>query len=220
MRNAVIALLTAAVVTGIGVGTAAAQANVYIVHGIPGPAVDVYVDGELLRGGFEPTQIDGPIQLAAGEYQIDIFPAGEEPLAGSELVRASIALSDGQAVALVAHVLAEDEGGQDELAVSAFGVDLRPTLSGAARLGVRHAAVAPPVDLVAASTALLKNGQFTLNVTQRAGAATDAPAGPYTAFLAATGGTERLFPVDGNLSLSLQPGIAYYVYATGKFPDS
>ena len=44
--------------------------TVYVVHGVPGLTVDVYVNGDLTLPGFEPETIAGPLSLPEGDYNI------------------------------------------------------------------------------------------------------------------------------------------------------
>ena len=66
-----------------------AQAQVYVVHGLPlpdsatgpGTPVDVYVNGNLLLDDFTFGHSAGPVSLPAGDYDVQIrTPDGTTPL--------------------------------------------------------------------------------------------------------------------------------------------
>ena len=60
-------------------GAAAGDGTVYVVHGIPGVTVDVYVNGTNTLPNFAPGKVAGPLSLPAGSYAIKIFKAGADP---------------------------------------------------------------------------------------------------------------------------------------------
>ena len=49
----------------------------YVVHGIPGVPVDVYVNDNNQLPNFQPSTVAGPLTLPAGDYNIKIRPAGD-----------------------------------------------------------------------------------------------------------------------------------------------
>ena len=63
------AVLAAGLAGGLGLATAGSAAaadngTVYVVHGIPGLNVDVYVNGKTALTGFKPGEVAGPAVLA------------------------------------------------------------------------------------------------------------------------------------------------------------
>ncbi|GAB3955320.1 hypothetical protein GCM10027614_64230 [Micromonospora vulcania] len=66
---------------GVGALTAspahAATSRVSVVHGIPDTPVDVYVNGKKTLDNFKPGAVAGPLNLAAGEYDIALTKPGE-----------------------------------------------------------------------------------------------------------------------------------------------
>ena len=84
-------------------GAAANDGTVYVVHGIPGVPVDVYVNGVKQLPNFEPGKVAGPLTLPAGDYQIKILKAGD-PETGTPVIEASVTLPAGANASLVAHL--------------------------------------------------------------------------------------------------------------------
>src|SRR6478736_5735703 len=70
-------LAVAAALFGALPASAADPAEVYVVHGIPGLPVDVYVNGALTLDDFQPETVAGPLDLPAGSYAIATISAGE-----------------------------------------------------------------------------------------------------------------------------------------------
>ena len=66
---------TLAVAAGlVGAAPVAAQdtAEVYVVHGVPGLTVDVYVDGQRALDDFAPETVAGPLDLPAGSHTVAV----------------------------------------------------------------------------------------------------------------------------------------------------
>ncbi len=195
--------------------SAQGASDVYVLHGIPGVNVDVYVNGNLTLEGFEPEDIAGPLALPAGNYDIDIFAQAASPAATtsgrSDAVVIDVngaAIPADSSVSLIAHL---DAGGVPTL--SAFVNDLSaPADSNTGRVTIRHTAKAPAVDIVAAGAAVapltnIANGQEKV---------ADLPAASYPTGIAAAGTTAVLFdaPVD------VQAGSNLVVYAIGDLASS
>ncbi len=125
---------------------AAETSQVYVVHGIPGTPVDVYVDGKLQITDFQPEDVAGPLALPAADYRIQIFghvasPPETAPSTGAVLDETKT-VPAGASVSLIANL---DEGGNPALNAYVNDVDAVP--SGMARVTVRHTAAAPAVDI-------------------------------------------------------------------------
>lgn len=179
--------------------------TVTVVHGIPGLAVDVYVNGNLTLKGFAPNTVSNPLQLPAGKYDIKVFAANADPAKDTPAITGSTTLPAGANASIVAHLTAD---GKPTLSV--FVNDVSTIPAGKARLVVRHTAAAPAVDV-------LVNGSPALtNLANPNEAKTEVPAGTYSAAVAATGTTT---PVIGPVDLKLEAGTAYYVYAIGSLKD-
>mgnify|MGYP001033854122 CR=1 FL=1 len=81
-RTVLGAVLAAGVAGGLSAATAASAAaaengTVYVVHGVPGLTVDVYVNGKAALTGFKPGKVAGPLSLAPGSYDVAVRKAGE-----------------------------------------------------------------------------------------------------------------------------------------------
>jgi hypothetical protein len=144
------------------VPAAHANADVYVLHGIPGadlglPAeapVDVLVNDSIcLLEEFEFGNLVGPVSLPAGDYNIKVFVADgvEGCPAGLAAFEADFTLADGDQVVIAAHLF--DNGGAPAPALNAFSLDLSRVMPGMTRLAGHHAAAAPEV------TVQVRNGQ-------------------------------------------------------------
>ena len=205
------AALTAAAATGgllalaVAPGAAlAADAQVRVVHGIPGLPVDVYVDGERTLDDFQPGTVAGPLALPAGDYQIDITAADAED-ASEPALSGTASVPDGGTVSLVAHL---SEGGEPTL--TPFVDDVSELDAGQARLAVRHTAAAPAVDVLAGGEAVVSG------LTNPDEEVLELPAGTVSAAVAAAGTTD---PLIGPADLPLEAGVLTNVYAIGSLDD-
>jgi len=179
--------------------------TVTVVHGVPGLTVDVYVNNEVTLKDFAPGTVTDPLSLPAGDYTIDIRPAGAA--ADSDpAITGSASLAAGANVTIVAHLTAD---GTPTLSV--FANDTSPITDGQARLVVRHTAAAPAVDILAGSSVLFSN------LSNPNEAMADVPAGSYDVTIAPTGSTEAVFDAG---SVKLDAGTAYFVYAYGSLSDN
>ncbi len=182
--------------------------DVYVVHGIPGVTVDVYVNDALTLEGFEPKDIAGPLELPAGDYDIQIFAAADDPAAtaaertDAAVIDVSPAVPGGANLSVIAHLDAE---GTPTLA--AFANDITPTAAGEGRITIRHTAAAPAVDIVAGGAAV---APF-VNLVNGGEAKADLPAGDYPTGIAATGTTEVLVEAP----VTATEGENLVVYAIG-----
>jgi hypothetical protein len=194
----VVAAALAATTFVVGASSATAQstdpATVYILHGIKGVDVDVYVNGSLRLPNFRARDIAGPLTLAPGNYRIQVFPdivnqPTTAPSTGA-LIDQTLAVPAGGNLSIVAH--ARTGGAAPTL--TAFADDITANGPTGTRVSVRHAANAPAVDVIV-------NGSPALtNLTN--GNKADANFGPVSiqAAIAATGTTTPLFgPVALNL---------------------
>jgi hypothetical protein len=207
MRKLLVALAGLAV-TAVAAQPASAQAGtgtVTVVHGVPGLAVDVYVDGEPTLTGFAPETVTDPLELPAGSYDIEIRAAGE-PADSEPAISGSAEVAAGANASVVAHL---DAQGAPRLSV--FANDTTPTAAGNGRLVVRHTAAAPAVDVLAGGDALFQG------LTNPNEATADVPASTYSASVAAAGTTD---PVIGPADVPVAEGQATIVYAIGSLEDA
>ncbi|GID32515.1 DUF4397 domain-containing protein [Paractinoplanes brasiliensis] len=207
-----VAALGAVTLIGFGVAGALGSAPAYakansevtVVHGIPGQAVDVYVNGEKTIPDFQPGKVAGPLSLPAGEYDIALTEPGEA--IGSALLKVDNAEVPGDAnISLVAHLSADGEP-----ALTPFANDTAKLAAGKTRLIVRHAAAAPAVDIRAGGQPVFED------VTNGEEGKADLDAGTVSADVVLAGtGTRVLGPAD----LDLKEGAATIVYAVGSAED-
>lgn len=198
-------LLAGALVAGTLLVPTAALAQdagtVTVLHGVPGLTVDVYVNGDLTLEDFEPGTVTDPLELPAGDYELAVRAADAE--ADSEpAISGAATLPAGANASIIAHL---DASGAPTLGV--FVNDTSQTAAGEARLGVRHTAAAPAVDIAA-------NGDVVAEgLTNPDEAVLDVPADTYSAEVRLAGETD---PVLGPADVTLDEGTATYVYAIGS----
>ncbi|HEX6497738.1 MAG TPA: DUF4397 domain-containing protein [Micromonosporaceae bacterium] len=205
--TAAVAGLTALVGVAVASATPAeaqATSTVFVVHGIPGQPVDVYVNGKKTLSDFQPATVAGPLSLAAGSYKIALTKPGA-PVSNAILTVDNAQVPAGQNLSLVAHL---DASGQPSL--TAFVNDTSAVAAGKARITVRHVAAAPAVDVRA-------NGQAVFsNLTNPNEAKADVDAGSVRADVVLAG-TQTV--VLGPATLNLAAGTNTIVYAIGSAND-
>jgi hypothetical protein len=205
---ATLAVAAVAVIATIGFGTAAgaqdATGTVTVIHGVPGVDVDVYVNGDLTLEDFKPDTVTDPLELPAGDYTIDIRPAGADA-ADAPIITGSTTLPAGANATLIAHLAAD---GTPTLGV--FVNDTAKTAAGQGRLVVRHTAAAPAVDVLAGGKAVISD------LSNPDEATLDLPAGTVSASVAAAGTTD---PVIGPADVPVVAGQVTIVYAIGSLEE-
>lgn len=205
---ALVAALTALAVLVVVPAGAQTESDVYIVHGIPGVDVDVYVNGALTLPGFEPETITDALSLAAGDYDIDIFAADTSPEAAASdrsddvVIDVTAAVPAGESVSVVAHRSADGTP-----TLTAFVNDLSDTAADQGRVTIRHAAQAPAVDIIAGGAAV---APFT-NIVNGTEKAADLPVDTYPTGIAAAGTTDELVAAP----VTATAGSNLVVYAIG-----
>ena len=209
MRNVARALAISMLLVLSSLGGVLAEGNtatgtVTVVHAVPGLNVDVYVNNNLTLPNFAPGTITDPITLPAGDYTIDIRPAGAAA-DSAPVISGSATLTAGANVSIVAHLTAD---GAPTLSV--FSNDTSEIPAGKTRVVVRHTAAAPAVDILADGAVLVSN----LSNPNQAGA--DVPAGSYHVTIAAAGTSQTVFDAG---TLQPEAGTAYFVYAYGSLKD-
>lgn len=199
---AVLALVLAPL---LGLGTAGAQegtGTVTIVHGFRGLVADVYLDGTLILESFEPERATDPVQLAAGDHEVEVREAGVEA-SSAAAVTGTLSVPAGSNLSAVVHL---SEGGEPTLTV--FNNDLRSVPPGSTRLVVRHAAAAGPVNVSLDDTPLAPD------LTNPREAGLEVPATTHR--VAVSAGSEVLLPPQ---DVPLQEGTAQYLYLIGSEDD-
>ncbi|HEY5879134.1 MAG TPA: DUF4397 domain-containing protein [Nakamurella sp.] len=172
----------------------------YVVHGVPGLTVDVYVDGARALDNFEPETVAGPLDLPAGSHAVAITAADASD-ASAPLLAATADLAAGNSYSLVAHLSADGDP-----TLTPYANDISTIPAGQARLVVRHDAAAPAVDVRAGGKVVLAN------VTNPNQGGLVVPAGTVSADVVLAGtSTVAIGPAD----LNLAEGSATFVHAVG-----
>lgn len=194
MRTRFAAAIAAAALLALPAGAALAdshEATVYVVHAVPDVEVDVWINGDPAIEGFAPETVTDAISLPAGDYDIEVYPAGTDPEGEDPAIGLEATLAAGDNVTLVAHLL-DDGSIAGELAV--FVNDVSAIASGEARVEARHTAGAPPVTLSSDGAEL---GDIALGEAFAA----DVPAGDLPLTVALADDADAVL-LDATLSLS------------------
>jgi len=194
-------LLSTLLCLGATAGVAAQNAELTVIHGIPGlPApVEIFANNNKLFS-FDFGQSRGPLSLPAGSYNIEI------KLNGATVLSANPMLAAGVSYSAVAH-LKVGSGNQ----LSLFANDQSAIAPGQGRLTVRHLADAPPVD-VGLSQNNARVATF-MNLSNPNEVSADVAAGSYSASLFPAGQPQAVF---GPVALHLTQQNQYIVYAIGS----
>ncbi|MDX1468703.1 MAG: DUF4397 domain-containing protein [Acidimicrobiia bacterium] len=201
MRLALLALVIALVPATAALADSH-EGQVIVVHGVPGLAVDIYVNGDLTFENSEFGDVFGPLALPEGSYDIEIYATGADPSSTDPALAGSTDLPAG-AVATIAAYL--QEGGAPTLGV--FVENNAATDAGNARITARHLADFGAVDILANDAAVWEG------VTNGVGADTDVPADTYNIKITAAGDPGTVaFDAD----LDLAEGTNTIAYAIGS----
>lgn len=179
----------------------AADAKLWVLHGIPGATVDVCVNGSEVRSNFK-YKGRFSADLPAGTYNVKVRAATAGVCTGAVVLAAKPKLDAGKNYSAVAGLNAK---GAPELFL--FRNDVRKTDAGNARVSVRHTAAAPKVDVWANGAPLITS------VPNGASWTAQVPKDDYTVRVTPAGTTTT---VIGPRTFSLDKGMAYQVYATGN----
>ena len=194
----------AAALLGASPAAAADTAEVYVVHGVPGLTVDVYVDGQRALDNFQPETVAGPLDLPAGSHAVAIT-AADATDASNPVLSATADLTAGNSYSLVAHLSADGNP-----TLTPYSNDISTVPAGRARLVVRHDAAAPAVDVRAGGAVVLSD------VTNPNQGGLTVPAGTVSADVVLAGtSTVAIGPAD----VTLTEGTATFVHAVGSADD-
>jgi hypothetical protein len=208
MRKFVIAGLSALLaIPMLAVPAAAApgDAQLSVVHGVPGLVVDVYVDGAEVIPDFEFETVAGPLTVASGTHEVEVFVDGSDPMMDAPALEATVELPPGANVTAVAHL---DEAGSPTLSV--YVNDTSFTTAGQGRVVVRHTAEAPAVDV------LVNGGVAFAGLANPDEAQADLAPGTYDVTLNAAGTDTQAFPATGAVPLGVTANASVIVYAIGS----
>ena len=197
------ALGLAAVALAAGPASAADDAKLSVLHGVPDLTVDVWVNGERTLDDFQPGKLAGPLDLPAGTYTVAITAADASDASDPAIGPVDLTLAAGKNYTAVAHL---DVDGKPTATL--FDNDIAATKAGEGRLTVRHVAAAPAVDVLAGGDAVITN---LANPDEKV---LILPAGTVSASVVAAGTTEPtlLGPADVNVA----EGTNTILYAWGN----
>jgi hypothetical protein len=197
------AMATIAMFTPNSVG-AQADAEVMLLHGIPGVTVDVVVDGDVVIPNFEPGTMQD-LSSFAGQTLTNL----EVRLAGTDTVAigpvASFPVPDSGSYTVVAHLDADGTP-----TVTPFENNTAAVADGNGRLTVRHTAAAPGVDLIVGDDRPLENAE------NGDSADLELPAGEISGAKIAPTGGEAIADVP---TVTLQANTNLIVYAVGSLEE-
>jgi Domain of unknown function (DUF4397) len=178
------------------------DAQLSVLHAVPGVTVDVYVNNALTLDDFTPSSLAGPLPLAPGTYSVAITASDAADASAPVIGPIDLALEAGMNYTAAAHL---NEGGTPTATL--FTNDISTLPAGEGRLTVRHVAAAPAVDVLAGGSpvvsALTNPNEEVLNL----------PAGTVSASVAAAGTTE---PLIGPADLNVAEGVNTIAYAWGS----
>ncbi len=211
MRKALFAAVALLLLSVLGRPAAAQsdedQAQVTIVHGIPGQTVDVYADETPLIAGLVPATTTKTFELDADDYTVALFSAGADIEADEPLVDMDVTIEGETNITVVAHL---DEDG--EFVISTFENDLDDITAGDACVVARHVAAAPEADILVDGEAALEglgNGESSDAVALEPGT--------IEVNVAAAGSDDGL--LDSDVELTLAEGVCTVAYAIGSVDD-
>ncbi|MET1004069.1 MAG: DUF4397 domain-containing protein [Propionibacteriaceae bacterium] len=211
MRSRAFALAAAGTIILAGTAFAAAPAHaaddakLSVLHAVPGLTVDVYVDGKRTLDNFKPGMMAGPLELAAGTYEVAITASDAKDDSNPAIGPIDLKLSAGGNYTAVAHL---EEGGDPTATL--YKNDTSKTDAGQGRLTVRHVAAAPAVDVLAGGDAVISD------LTNPDEEVLDLDAGTISASVAAAGTTKA---VIGPADVNVKEGVNTIVYAWGSLDD-
>ncbi|WP_010205162.1 DUF4397 domain-containing protein [Salinibacterium sp. PAMC 21357] len=210
MRNKIIAGVAVGAIAAVGVALPAhaisdTNADLYVLHAVPGLTVDVYVNGDLTLDDFEPSDLAGPLDLPAGTYTVAITAADAADDSSPAIGPIDLTLEANMSYTAVAHL---DAAGDPT--ASLFTNDLSTIPAGEGKLTVRHTAAAPAVDVLANGAAA-----FT-NLSNPDEVKANLPVGTISAAVALTGTTD---PAIGPADVTIAEGVNTIVYAWGSAAD-
>jgi Domain of unknown function (DUF4397) len=187
-----------------------AASRIFVIHGIPGVNVDVYASGAgaAIPGaptipGFQPKQIVDVPGVGAGRYDIRIFVQGANPQTDAPVIAVlGATIPDNVELSILAHL-----DGTGNPTATVYRNDNSQVQQGWARVSVRHAALAPAVQLSA-------GGVPKLALTNPYFGDLEVPAGvnvPLQLQVPFTGAA-----ITPTSTLNFQSGTRYFVYAIGS----
>ncbi|MDR6972958.1 DUF4397 domain-containing protein [Leifsonia shinshuensis] len=204
------AVVVAALAWAVGAAPATAagsDAQLSVIHGVPGTPVDVWVNGTDTIKNFQPGTMAGPLTLPAGTYSVSITKVGAASATDSPVIGPiDLPLTAGGDFSAVAHL---DASGKPTATL--FTNDTSATAAGQGRLTVRHVAAAPAVDVVVGGKPIVSN------LTNPNEQKLDLPATTVSASVTAAGTTDPA--LIGPADVTVKDGTNTIVYAYGSATD-
>jgi hypothetical protein len=181
------------------------DAQLSVLHGVPGLTVDVWVNGDRTLDDFAPGSLAGPLALPPGAYELTITASDAADASSPVIGPVSVTLAADGNYTAVANL---DAAGKPT--ANLFTNDVSQIEAGKGKLTVRHTAAAPAVDVLAGGAAVVSNlanpSEQTLTLDP----------GTISAAVAATGTTA---PVIGPADVTVAEGTHTIVYAWGSLAD-
>ncbi|MEC5180430.1 DUF4397 domain-containing protein [Arthrobacter sp. CG_A4] len=200
------AVAIAAALTLAGPAQAAeSDAQLFVLHGVPGLTVDVWVNGARTLDNFTPGTLAGPLALPAGNYDLAITAADAADAAAPVIGPVKVTLAAGGNYTAVANL---DAVGKPT--ANFFTNDISRLDAGKGKLTVRHTAAAPAVDVLAGGAPVISG----LANPQEKTLTLDP--GTLSVAVAAAGTTA---PVIGPADVTVKEGTHTVVYAWGSLAD-
>jgi hypothetical protein len=171
--------------------------SVDVVQALPGPPVEVQVDGKTVGQKVALGKVLGPLQLSAGMHQVRFI--------GASTTAASVTVAAGATHDVVLHAPATAGGSP---MVSVYKTPTDPIAQGKARVLLAHTAEVGAADIWVDGAKVfskISNGQF---------AQADVPAGTHQVAIRPAGSTGK--PVLGPLPVDLAEGTVTLAYAVGN----
>jgi hypothetical protein len=182
------------------------DAQLSVLHGVPGLTVDVWVNGDRTLDDFTPGTLAGPLALPAGAYELAITASDAADASAPVIGPVTVTLAASGNYTAVANL---DAAGAPT--ANFFTNDVSRIDAGKGKLTVRHTAAAPAVDVLAGGAPVISNltnpNEQTLSLDP----------GTISAAVAATGTTT---PVIGPADLTVSEGTHTVVYAWGSLGDN
>ena len=202
VKCARVVLLCAGALSLAGVGVvpsfAAADAEVFVIQGLPGKALDVAVDGKKVADNVKTAAVAGPFTVKAGSRKVTFSDGGSVVLERTFSVKAKSSWD------VVVHLPASSSG---DPVVTVFKNDLSSVPKDKANLVVAHTAAVPPADIRV-------NGQVLFeNIANGESLKLTVPVATYKVAIVPTGETKPA--ILGPLSLTVKGGSLNRVYAVG-----
>jgi len=177
---------------------AAADAEIYVVQGLPGKSLDIEVDGKTVARDVKTAAVVGPFSVRGGNRKVTFSDAGDVVLERKFDVKAKSSWD------VVVHL--PEKSGRDAT-VTVFRNDLSSVPQGKASLTVAHTATVPPADIQVDGKVLfadIGNGE-SLNLV--------VPVATYKVAIVPTGKSKPV--ILGPVSLTVKGGYLNRVYAIG-----